>query len=125
MEFPEELYYTADHEWINLEGDTAVVGITAFAAGELGDIVFIDIPKVGEKIEAGEIFGTVEAVKTVSDLILPVGGSILEVNPKVIAWPALVNNDPYGDGWLVKISMDGPAKPGTLLNDEQYRELLG
>jgi len=124
MEFPEELYYTQDHEWLRLEGDDAYIGITAFAADQLGDIVFIDIPQT-PLIEAGTVFGTIEAVKTVSDLFAPVSGGMLYVNPDVLAYPELVNSDPYGRGWLVKLVITAAAEPGSLLTSEQYQKMTG
>src|SRR6195952_1324994 len=105
MNFPAELKYTKDHEWIRVEGNEAYIGITEFAQGELGDIVYIDINTVGQEVAKEEVFGTVEAVKTVSDLFMPLNGTILEVNPKLDSEPELVNSDPYGDGWMVKISL--------------------
>src|SRR5687768_13850075 len=105
MNFPESLRYTKDHEWIRMEGDVAVIGITDFAQHELGDIVYVEIESVGKELKAGDVFGTVEAVKTVSDLYLPVNGSVTEVNPKLNANPELVNSDPYGEGWMVKMKV--------------------
>ena len=102
MNFPSELKYTADHEWVKVEGSVATIGITEFAQGELGDVVFVEIETVGETIDSGEVFGTVEAVKTVSDLFMPVAGEVVEVNPKLEEAPETVNSDPYGDGWMVK-----------------------
>lgn len=126
MLFPEDLYYTADHEWVRLEGNDAVVGITAFAAGELGDIVFVELREPGTELEAGEVFGTIEAVKTVSDLFMPVGGKITAVNPAAAANPELMNTDPYGEaGWLVRLELTGAAAAGSLLNADQYRKLTG
>ncbi len=126
MEIPEELYYTHDHEWLRLDGPTAVVGITAFAVRELGDLVYIDIPVLDSQLEAGEVFGTIEAVKTVSDLFMPIAGKIIAVNQAAIVSPELLGSDPYGDaGWLIKVDMTGVAAAGSLLNDEQYRELIG
>jgi glycine cleavage system H protein len=123
MNIPESLLYTKDHEWIKLEGNTATVGVTDFAQGELGDIVYVDINTVGQQVEAHNVFGTVEAVKTVSDLFMPVSGKVLEVNPALEANPDKVNSDPYGEGWMVKIQVTGPTN--TLLSAAQYRELIG
>lgn len=109
MNIPENLKYSADHEWLKVDGDVAYVGITAHAANELGDIVFLDITSVGETLDKDEVFGTIEAVKTVADLMLPVGGEVLEFNEALEANPALVNSDPYGEGWIVKINMTDPA----------------
>ena len=125
MNFPENLRYTADHEWLSTEGNTATVGITDFAQGELGDIVYVDINTVGQEVKAGAIFGTVEAVKTVSDLFLPVAGTILEVNPALNKAPELVNSDPYGEGWMVKIKLADPAETEALLDVATYRNLIG
>ena len=125
MNFPSELKYTKDHEWIRVEGDEAIIGITEFAQRELGDIVYIDINTVGNEVAENEVFGTVEAVKTVSDLFMPVAGTVLEVNSKLDAAPELVNQDPYGDGWMVKISVKSVVEVGDLLSSEQYQELIG
>jgi len=124
MNFPSELKYTKDHEWIRTEGDTAYVGITDFAQKELGDIVYLDIPTVGESLKAGDVFGTVEAVKTVSDLFLPMSGEILEFNKELDSSPDLVNKDPYGKGWIVKIRITNDSE-GTLLGAEEYKKLIG
>ncbi len=123
MNFPEELKYTKDHEWIKVEGDTALVGITAFAQRELGDIVYIDINTVGKEVNEGDVFGTVEAVKTVSDLFMPLTGTVLEINDKLDANPELVNQDPYGDGWMVKVKFNDTAD--QLLSAEDYKALVG
>lgn len=124
MTFPAELKYTKDHEWIRLESDgTAVVGITDFAQRELGDIVYVDINTIGETINEGELFGTVEAVKTVSDLYLPVSGEILEFNTALEADPDLVNTDPYGEGWMIRVKITGSTD--DLLSVEAYKELIG
>ena len=124
MTFPAELKYTKDHEWIRLESDgTAVVGITDFAQKELGDIVYVDINTVGETINEGYLFGTVEAVKTVSDLYLPVSGEILEFNDALDADPDLVNSDPYGEGWMIRVKVTGSTD--DLLSVEAYKELIG
>lgn len=125
MNFPAELKYTNDHEWIRLEGDVAVVGITEFAQRELGDIVYIDINSVDQEIPQNEIFGTVEAVKTVSDLFMPVSGVVLELNEQLGVNPELVNEDPYGNGWMVKIRVTDPSQVDALLSAEQYQEQIG
>ncbi len=125
MNIPAELRYSKDHEWIKvIEGGEALVGITDFAQGELGDIVFVDVPTVGEVIGAHEVFGSIEAVKTVSDVFLPVSGEILELNAEVDADPALVNKEPYEGGWLVKIRMENPAELEELLTAEEYAAML-
>jgi glycine cleavage system H protein len=124
MQFPADLRYTKDHEWIKLEGNTATIGITDFAQGELGDIVYIDINTVGKMLSAEAVFGTVEAVKTVSDLFLPVAGTILEVNPALTAQPELVNTDPYGAGWMVKVTVVNTADVEALLTSEAYAKLV-
>lgn len=123
MNFPESLRYTKDHEWIRLEGETAVIGITDFAQHELGDIVYVEIETVGQELNAGDVFGTVEAVKTVSDLFLPVSGSIAEINPKLNANPELVNTDPYGEGWMVKMKVNNPADVNALMDAAAYQSL--
>jgi glycine cleavage system H protein len=124
MQFPADLRYTKDHEWIKLEGNTATIGITDFAQGELGDIVFIDINTVGSTLAAEAVFGTVEAVKTVSDLFLPIAGTVLEVNPALSAQPELVNTDAYGDGWMIKMTVNNPADVDALLTSEAYAQLV-
>ncbi|MEY3114357.1 MAG: glycine cleavage system protein GcvH [Bacteroidota bacterium] len=124
MQFPADLRYTKDHEWIKLEGNTATIGITDFAQGELGDIVFIDINTVGSTLAAEAIFGTVEAVKTVSDLFLPIAGTVLEVNPALSAQPELVNTDAYGEGWMIKMTVSNPADVDALLTSEAYAQLV-
>ncbi len=125
MNIPAELRYSKDHEWIKvIEGGEALVGITDFAQGELGDIVFVDVPTVGEVIGAHEVFGSIEAVKTVSDVFLPVSGEILELNPEVDTDPALVNKEPYEGGWLVRIRMENPAELDELLTAEEYAAML-
>lgn len=124
MNFPQNLRYTKDHEWIKIEGDVATIGITDFAQHELGDIVYVEVETVGQELNAGDVFGTVEAVKTVSDLYLPVGGSITEVNPKLNANPELVNTDPYGDGWMVKMKISG-ATDDSLMDAAAYEALVG
>ena len=124
MNFPSELKYTKDHEWVKLDGDIATVGITDFAQGELGDIVFVEIETVGQTIAEHEVFGTVEAVKTVSDLFMPVAGEILEVNPGLEADPAAVNNDPYGAGWMIKVKLAAGADLSGLMDAEAYQASL-
>jgi len=124
MNFPTELKYTKDHEWIRVEGDVAYIGITEFAQRELGDIVYVDINTVGNEVAEGEVFGTVEAVKTVSDLFMPVSGTILEVNAALDANPEMVNQAPYTDGWMVKIALD-PAAIEALLSADDYKGLIG
>lgn len=124
MNIPANLKYSKDHEWIKVEGDEALVGITDFAQGELGDIVFVDVPTVGETVGAHEVFGTIEAVKTVSDVFLPVTGEVLEFNPEVDADPSLVNKEPYEGGWLVRIKLADPAELDALLDAEGYQALL-
>ena len=124
MQFPADLRYTKDHEWIKLEGNTATIGITDFAQGELGDIVYIDINTVGKALEAEAVFGTVEAVKTVSDLFLPLAGTVTEVNPALTAQPELVNTDAYGAGWMVKVTVNNPAEFENLLTSEAYAKLV-
>lgn len=125
MSIPDNLKYTKEHEWVRLEGDVAVVGITDFAQGELGDIVFVEVETVDETLDADEVFGTVEAVKTVSDLFLPVAGEIVEFNEAVEDDPALVNNDPYGEGWLIKVKVSNPADVDGLLDGEAYKAIIG
>ncbi|MEI7959568.1 MAG: glycine cleavage system protein GcvH [Chitinophagaceae bacterium] len=124
MQFPAELKYTKDHEWIKVEGNVATIGITDFAQGELGDIVYIDINTVGQSLAAEAVFGTVEAVKTVSDLFLPVAGTILEINPALGNQPELVNTDPYGAGWMVKVTIANAADVDALLTSEAYSQLV-
>jgi len=124
MNIPVQLRYTKDHEWISLGGNVATVGITDFAQGELGDIVYVDIPSAGKALEAEAVFGTVEAVKTVSDLFLPVKGTISEVNPALEAQPELVNSDPYGQGWMIKLTVDNPADVEALLDATAYTALV-
>lgn len=125
MNFPSNLRYTKDHEWVLLDGNTAKIGITEFAQRELGDIVFVDIPTTGKSLGAEEVFGTVEAVKTVSDLFLPVAGTIGEVNAELESSPELVNSDPYGDGWMVTITVNNPADVEALLSADEYKALVG
>ena len=124
MNTPAGLRYTKDHEWISLEGNVATIGITDFAQGELGDIVYIDISAKGKPLAAEEVFGTVEAVKTVSDLFLPVKGTIIEINPALEAEPELVNSDPYGQGWMIKMTVDEVADVAALMDAEAYTALV-
>jgi len=124
MNVPAELLYTRDHEWLRIEGDMGYVGITDFAQGELGDIVFIEIETLGETLQKEEVFGTIEAVKTVSDMFMPVGGEILEVNPSLEESPEVVNKDPYGNGWMIKIKITDPSEADSLLSAEKYKALL-
>ena len=125
MNIPVELRYTNEHEWIRVEGDVAYVGITDYAQSELGEIVFLDINTQGESLAQEEVFGSVEAVKTVSDLNMPVAGQVLEVNETINDQPELVNNDPYGEGWMIKIEMANPAELDTLLDAAGYQEMIG
>lgn len=125
MQFPDTLKYTKDHEWIKIEGNTATVGITEFAQRELGDIVYVEIESKGKPLSANEIFGTVEAVKTVSDLFLPISGTITEVNSALEANPEFVNQDPYGKGWMVKMTIDNMGDVDSLLDAAAYGELVG
>lgn len=124
MNFPNNVRYTSEHEWIRVEGDIAYVGITDYAQDQLGDIVFVDIPTVGEKLDKGETFGTIEVVKTVSDLFLPVAGEVMEQNETLADEPELVNKDPYGNGWLIKIKPDNAADINELLDAEAYKALV-
>ena len=125
MNFPTELKYTQEHEWVKINGDTAIVGITDFAQKELGDIVFIEADTIGKSISQGEIFGTIEAVKTVSDLFMPVSGEVLELNAEIESNPELVNTDPYGRGWIVKVKLKNTEETGSLLSAEDYKKLIG
>ena len=125
MNIPANLYYTKEHEWIRVEGNEAYVGITDYAQSELGEIVFVDINTVGETLGQGEVFGSVEAVKTVSDLNMPVEGEVLEVNETINDQPELVNNDPYGEGWMIKVSVANPDELNNLLVAEGYKALIG
>ncbi|MCI6523665.1 MAG: glycine cleavage system protein GcvH [Parabacteroides sp.] len=124
MNFPADLKYTKDHEWIRVEGDVAYVGITDFAQSELGEIVYVDITTEGETVEKEEVFGTIEAVKTVSDLFMPATGEVLEVNPELEDAPELVNEDAYGKGWLIKVTVADPAQLDELLSAEEYQKLI-
>lgn len=125
MNFPAELKYTKDHEWVKVEGNIATIGITEFAQGELGDIVYVDINSVGKEVSKEGVFGTVEAVKTVSDLFMPVTGTVTEVNKALDSQPELVNSDPYGEGWMVKITLANVADVDSLLSVDDYKGLVG
>lgn len=125
MNIPSELKYTKDHEWVRIEGDTATVGITDFAQGELGDIVYVEVETLGETLEKEEVFGTVEAVKTVSDLFLPLSGEIIAFNESLEDEPEKVNSDPYGEGWMIKIKFSNEAELEELMSDTAYKELVG
>ena len=125
MNIPAELKYTKDHEWVKIEGDTAIVGITDFAQSELGDIVFVDVESVDEELNVGDVFGSVEAVKTVSDLYLPISGKVIEFNEDLESEPELVNTDPYGKGWIIKLKITNDADQSELLSAEQYQEVIG
>ena len=125
MNVPSNLKYTKDHEWISIDGDVATVGITDFAQGELGDIVYVEVETVDETMDIEEVFGTVEAVKTVSDLFLPLSGEIIEFNDSLESEPEKVNTDPYGEGWMIKIKMSNPDEVAQLLDDEGYKEVIG
>ena len=125
MNFPSDLKYTKDHEWVRVEGSTAVIGITDFAQKELGDIVYVDITTIGETVAQNEIFGTVEAVKTVSDLFMPVSGKVLEMNKDIDNAPESVNTDHYGNGWLIKATIENPAELENLLSADAYKALIG
>lgn len=125
MNFPENLKYTKDHEWVSVEGNVATIGITDFAQKELGDIVFLDITSIGKEVKQNDIFGSIEAVKTVSDLFMPVTGSVLSVNSNLDSDPQLVNSDPYGEGWMVEISLSNLSEVEGLLSADQYQEIVG
>lgn len=125
MNFPENVKYSTDHEWVRVEGEAAYVGITDFAQGELGEIVFVDIPTEGETLEAGEVFGSIEAVKTVSDLMMPVSGEVLEVNSKLDDAPELVNNDSFGEGWIIKMTLSNNEELADLMSAAEYKEFIG
>lgn len=125
MNIPSELKYTKDHEWVKIEGDTAVVGITDFAQGELGDIVYVEVDSLDESVEKEEVFGTVEAVKTVSDLFSPLSGEVTEFNEALEDTPELVNSDPYGEGWMIKMTIADAGQIEDLLSAEEYKELIG
>lgn len=124
MNVPNNLKYSKEHEWVKVEGDTATVGITDFAQSELGDIVFVEIDTVGDEIDADEVFGTIEAVKTVSDLFMPVGGEVLELNEKLEDEPELVNSDPYGDGWLIKVKLSDASQLENLMDATAYKDMI-
>lgn len=124
MSFPAHLRYTKDHEWIKMDGDTAIIGITDFAQKELGDIVYVEVETVGKDLEAGTIFGTVEAVKTVSDLYLPVTGTITELNPALASSPELINTDPYGEGWMIKMTVKNPGDIENLMDASGYEAIV-
>jgi len=124
MNFPEDIRYTSEHEWIRVEGDEAYVGITDYAQSELGEIVFVDVPTLNETVGQGEVFGSIEAVKTVSDLNMPVTGEVLEINGALDAQPELVNNDPYGEGWIIRISVKDPAELDALMDANAYQAML-
>lgn len=125
MSIPDGLKYTKDHEWIKIDGNIATVGITDFAQGELGDIVYVDISSVGNQVGQHEVFGTVEAVKTVSDLFMPISGKVIEFNKALDTAPEKVNSDPYGDGWMVKVELSNASEVASLLTAAQYKELIG
>lgn len=125
MNFPENVKYSSDHEWVRVEGNEAYVGITDFAQGELGEIVYVDVTSEGESLEQGEVFGTIEAVKTVSDLMMPLGGEVLEVNPALDDAPELVNNDPFGKGWIIKINVANASELSGLMSAEEYQKFIG
>lgn len=125
MNIPAQLKYTTDHEWVRIEGDMAFIGITNYAQGELGEIVYVDVPTEGETVAAGEVFGSIEAVKTVADLLMPVEGEVVELNAALEDQPELVNNDPYGEGWIIKVKMADPAKVETLMDAAAYSSFLG
>ena len=125
MNYPDNLRYTKEHEWIRMEGDEAVIGITDFAQRELGDIVYVEVETIGKELNAGDVFGTVEAVKTVSDLFLPVAGSITELNPNLAGSPELVNTDPYGEGWMVRMKLSNPSDVDGLMDAAAYEQLVG
>lgn len=124
MNFPTNVKYTSEHEWIRLENDEAIVGITDYAQDQLGDIVFVDVTTEGETLEQGEVFGTIEVVKTVSDLFLPIGGEIVEVNPELEEHPELVNKDPYGEGWIIRIKPTDASQMDELLDAEAYKKII-
>lgn len=125
MNIPSNLHYSADHEWLRAEGEFAYIGITDFAQGQLGDIVFVDIPTEGETLSAGDVFGTIEAVKTVSDLFIPVSGEVVEINEAINDNPELVNKEPYDNGWIIKVKMSNPAEISALISAEDYAKIIG
>ena len=124
MNIPEELQYTEEHEWIKIDGNVATIGITDFAQGELGDIVYIDIDSIGNELDVNEIFGTVEAVKTVSDLFMPIKGKVLEINSNIESTPEIVNEDPYGKGWIIKIEVSDNQDISNLLSSDDYKKMI-
>ena len=124
MNIPSELHYTKDHEWVKIDGDVATVGVTDFAQGELGDIVYVDVETEGESLNAGDVFGTVEAVKTVSDLFMPLAGQVTELNESLDSQPELVNSDPYGDGWMIKIRVNDSGEFDNLMNAADYQSMV-
>ena len=125
MNFPENLFYTKDHEWVKIEGDVATIGITDFAQSELGDIVYVEVETEGETLNSEDVFGTVEAVKTVSDLFMPISGEVIEFNTELEANPEAVNSDPYGAGWMIKVKVSDPSELDSLLSAEAYKSLIG
>jgi glycine cleavage system H protein len=125
LEFPPELKYTKDHEWLKVEGNSAIVGITDYAQGELGDIVFIELPAAGTEVKAGAPFGTIEAVKAVSDLLSPVSGKVIEINSILEDNPTVVNTDPYGEGWMIKIELSNPDDVNDLITADEYQKIIG
>lgn len=125
MSIPSNLKYTKDHEWVKIDGDTATIGVTEFAQGELGDIVYVEVETVGDTLDKEEVFGTVEAVKTVSDLFLPLSGEIIEFNESLESQPEKVNTDPYGEGWMIKMKFSNPEELEALMDDAAYKELIG
>lgn len=125
MNFPENVKYSTDHEWVRVDGNEAYVGITDFAQDELGEIVFVDVTTQGEALEQGEVFGSIEAVKTVSDLLMPIGGEVLEINPKLDDAPELVNKDPFGDGWIIKVTVNDAEELSGLMSAEEYKAFVG
>ena len=125
MNFPDNLRYTKDHEWIKLEGGIATIGITDYAQKELGDIVYVEVETIGKELNAGDVFGTVEAVKTVSDLYMPIRGTITELNPELTKAPELVNNDPYGKGWMIKVKVNNPSDVDSLMDAAAYKAMVG
>lgn len=125
MNIPANLKYTKDHEWVKIDGDVAIIGVTDFAQGELGDIVYVEIETVDEELDREEVFGTIEAVKTVSDLFMPVSGKVIEKNDGLDSNPEAVNTDPYGDGWMIKVAMSNPSEADGLLSADEYKALIG
>jgi len=124
MNFPSELKYTSEHEWVRMDGDIAYVGVTDYAQSQLGDIVFVDVATVGETLDKGEIFGTIEVVKTISDLFLPIAGEVVELNERLEDNPELINNDPYGEGWIIKLRPSGSADVDGLLSVDEYKKVI-